>query len=228
MVDNKVLIGVTTGEYARRADFYDYYNMLCMKHPDCMAMFSHDRSPAHGRNIIVEQALQHDCSHVLFIDDDMAFQSNALAQLLSHGKDIVSGLYLSRAYPHQPLIFDIAAEDGSCLNAYLNGDESRLKEIVAAGFGFCLIKIDVFKKMERPWIRLGELNSEEWCDDIGFFNRVRKAGFKAYCDMECLIGHIGTVIVKPVRENGEWFTGYDTSGKGLVTTPQINTKLVHK
>lgn len=216
----KILIGVSTGEYARRADFYDYFNML--KKPDnSLILFSHDRSPAHARNIIAQTALEHNCSHVLFIDDDMAYKPEALYQLLEHNKDVVSGLYLGRAYPHQPLIFDLADDDGKCLYAYLEGNESRLIPIVNCGLGFVLIKTEVFKNLEKPWVRLGELDPQEWCDDIGFFNRVRNAGFELYCDTECRVGHIGTMIVWPVYKDGAWYTGYDTGGKGMISTPQI-------
>lgn len=222
MVDSKVLIGCVTGEYARRADFYDYYNTL-EKPANVMAMFAHDRSPAHGRNIIIHQALKHDATHVLFIDDDMAFPKDSLNRLLEHDVDCVSGLYLRREYPHQPLIFDYADDEGRCLYTYLEGNEEGLKPIVAAGLGFCLIKTAVFKKMEQPWIRLGELDPQEWCDDIGFFNRFREAGFQAYCDMNCRIGHIATMIVWPnYGEDDKWYTGYDTgSSKGMINTPQI-------
>lgn len=220
MVEHKVLIGLLTQEYARRADFYDYFNLL-EKPPGTFMIFCHDRSPAKGRNLIIEAALDNNCTHILFMDDDMACKPEALLQLLEHDKDIVSGLYLSRSYPHQPLIFDVADDSGSCLYAYLTGNESRLKEIVAAGLGFCLVKTDVFRRLEKPWIRLGELNNEEWCDDIGFFNRVRKEGIKVYCDMECRIGHIGTMIIWPNYKDGKWSSGYDTNGKQTIDIPQF-------
>lgn len=219
---SKVLIGVITGEYARRADFYDYYNLL-IKPLDCAVLLCHDRSPAKGRNLVIQAALDNDCSHVLFVDDDMAYRPNSLNQLLEHDVDIVSGLYLSRSYPHQPMIFDVADDSGACLYVYLTDGEDRLREIVAAGFGFLLIKTDIFNRMEKPWVRLGELDSEQWCDDIGFFNRVRKLGIKSYCDMECWIGHMGTMIVWPNRNTlGKWMTAYDTNGSGMLNTPQIS------
>lgn len=225
MVDSKVLIGVVTGEYARRADFYDYYNLL-EKPAGCVVLFCHDRSPAHGRNLIIEQALLNDCTHVLFIDDDMAFDADSLNKLIADDKDIVSGLYLGRAYPHQPLIFDYADEEGRCLYSYLEPDTPHLKKIVAAGFGFCLIKTSVFKRMEKPWVRLGELQSDEWCDDLGFFNRARLSGIDdIWCDTSVRCGHIGTVIVWPKFENGQWLTGYDTGGKGMLSTPQITSEM---
>jgi glycosyltransferase involved in cell wall biosynthesis len=217
----KILIAASTGEYARRADFYDYMNML-EKPAGSILMYSHDRSPAAARNVIFQQAIDYQCTHVLLVDDDMAFRSNALAQLLEHDKDIVSGLYLGRAYPHKPLIFDLADDTtGSC--AYVNLNDStqggRLKRIVAAGFGFCLIKVSILDRMEQPWVRLGELDPQQWCDDIGFFNRARKSGIESWCDMECRVGHIGTMIVWPNFQDGMWFTGYDT-GQGSINVPQ--------
>jgi len=222
MVDRKVLIGVPTGEYARRADFYDYYNLLS-KPVGTMAMFVHGPSPAKNRNQIIDQAIEHKCSHVLFIDDDSAFKSDALIQLLEHDKDIVCGLQLRREYPHQPLIFDHMKSDGQSLYSYLNGDETRLKRIAACGFGFVLIKTTVFEKMEKPWVRIGELDPQEWSDDIGFFKRAREAGVtEMYCDMECRIGHISTMVVWPNKVDGKWYTGYDTRGdEGMLNTPQI-------
>jgi hypothetical protein len=224
MEPNKVLIGVITGEYARRADFYDYYNLLT-KPPDCAVLFCHERSPAKGRNMLIDAAKQHNCTHILFIDDDMAYKPDALLKLLEHDVDIVSGLYLSRAYPHHAFVFDLADEDGSCFPMYLTPGGPRLKPIEAAGFGFLLIRMTVFDKLEKPYVRLGELNKEEWCDDIGFFNRIRQAGIKSYVDMDVMIGHMGTMIIWPNRDTqGAWMSGYDTNGTGVINTPQIQPK----
>lgn len=222
MARTKVLISVTTGEYARRADFYDYFHLL-KKPENSMVLFCHDRSPAHGRNMIIDAAREQKCTHVLFIDDDMAYKPNALEQLLENAdRDIVSGLYLSRAYPHQPVVFDLADDGGAAFPMYLlPGDIQRLKPIVAAGFGFLLVSMRVFEGLEKPYVRLGELNKEEWCDDIGFFKRVREAGFKAYVDTECCVGHMGTMIIWPNYKDGQWHSGYDTGGTGAINTPQI-------
>jgi hypothetical protein len=213
----KVLIGASTGDVPRRADFFDYLDIL-EKPIGSIIMRSHERSPAAARNIIFQQALDYGCSHVLLVDDDQAFQPNALMLLLQHDVDIVSGLYFQRAWPHRPLIFDLAHENGECRYFSMNGNKQRLVPIVAAGFGFLLLKVDILAKLEKPWVRLGELNPEEWCDDIGFFNRVRKVGIKSYCDLQCKIGHMGTMIIWPNEVDGEWFAGYDT-GPGAVNVP---------
>lgn len=222
MVDNKVMIGLITQNTVPRPDFYDYLTM--MKKPEgSMQVFCHDRSPAKGRNLVIEAAIENRCTHILFVDDDMAMKEDALSQLLSHDKDIVSGLYLVGSYPHQPVIFDIADEEtGACLFSYLDNDTPALKPIVCAGFGFVLIKMGVFERLEKPYVRLGELDPENWCDDVGFFNRVRKAGIQSYCDTECRVGHMKTMIIWPTKEGGKWFSGYDTSGLGMmINVPQI-------
>jgi len=220
MVNNKVLIGVITMEYGRRADFYDYYNLL-IKPEGSMVLFRHDSSPAHGRNLLIQAAQENNCTHVLLIDDDMAYKPDALLKLLEHDKDIVSGLYLHRSYPHAPLAMDLADDNGSCAPMYLLDTMQGLQPIVAAGFGFLLVKTSVFDKLEKPYVRLGELDPEQWCDDIGFFNRVRKAGIQSYVDLDVRIGHMGSMTIWPNYEGGQWHSMYDTNGVGGINIPQI-------
>lgn len=223
MARNKVLIGVITDEYARRADFYDYYHMM-EKPEDALVAFNHNRSPARGRNELINAAIEQNCTHILFIDDDMAYPPDACNNLLKHDVDVVSGLYFSRAYPHNPLAFDLADDDGSAFPMYLTEGKKGLQPIVAAGFGFLLVKISVFEKLEKPYIRLGELNPQEWCDDIGFFNRLRAAGVQSYVDLDVKIGHMGTMIIWPDQQDGKWFSGYDTNGTTKINIPQFIPK----
>lgn len=223
--DTKVIVGVPTAEFARRADFYDYLNLLDLP-PGTIKTCVHGQSPARNRNVIINQAIEHNCTHILFLDDDVTFKPNLLTSLLAHDKDIVSGLYLMRAYPHQPIIFDVAKEDGMCRHYYPTDEESGLVEIVTCGFGAVLIKTEIFKSLEKPYVRLGELELDHWCDDTGFFKRVRAAGFKLYCDLDIQVGHIASCIVWPGKINGKWNTIYDTGGRGLVNFPSLKPSTV--
>jgi organic radical activating enzyme len=221
--NTRIMIGVPTPNYSRNDSFYDFYNLMD-KPGGSLCSFSRGQSPARGRNMIIEQALTHDCTHIMFIDDDTAPPKDIIARLLAHDKDIVTGLYVMRTYPHQPIIFDFADEKGACLHHYLEDGNDGLVPIVAAGLGACLIKIEVFKKLEKPWIRLGELEPDHWCDDIGFFRRAREAGFKAYCDQSVTVGHFGQMTLMPVYQDGKWFTSYNTQGVQTVMIPQFNPK----
>lgn len=221
MVDTKLLIGYTTAEYARRADFYDYLFMV-EKPANSVILPCHDASPAKARNMLAQAAIDTNCTHLLIIDDDMEFRGDVIKRLIEHDKEIITGLYLQRSWPHRPLTFDFVEEDGSALYSYLESDKTGLQEIANCGLGFCLIKTDVFKQMAKPWFRLGEYDPQEWSDDIGFFNRATKVGFKIYVDLDIMIGHIGTVIIRPEYDKDEkkWYTSYNTDGKTSVRIPQ--------
>ncbi len=222
----RVMIAVPTAEMARRADFYDYFNIL-VKPEDSLITLVHGQSPARGRNMAIKQALDHNCTHIFFIDDDLAFKPDLLLRLLAHDKDIVSGYYLMRNYPHQPILFDYADEDGKCRHMYPADDQSGLVEAVAYGLGCCLIKTDVLLAMkeeckDNTWVRLGELEPDHWCDDIGFFRRVRDYGFKLFCDLNAPCGHMAQVTIWPDRVNDAWYTTYDTNSQhGKVSFPAL-------
>jgi hypothetical protein len=220
MVRNKTLISIVTGSQVPRPDFYDYYNQL-VKPPDCATASCHDRSPAHGRNLVIDAAIENEFTHILFIDDDCFPSPDSLLRLLENDVDIVSGLYLTGSYPHAPIVFDVMDERGASGPIYLTDDMRGLVPIKAAGLGFLLVKTEIFKKLEKPYIRLGELDAEQWCDDIGFFKRVNDAGIRSYCDLNVCIGHAKTMIVKPLFKDEIWYTSYDTGGTGVINTPQF-------
>ena len=216
----RIMLGIPTGEYGRRADFYDYFSALD-KPNGTVVMFSHGQSPAKNRNLIIEEAIKNDCTHVMFIDDDMAFEPDSMMKLAEHSDlDVVFGLYLLRNFPHYPVIFDEAHSDGKCKFMFLTPDKEGLVEVVNGGTGFVLIKTDVFKAMEKPWFRLGEIIKDEWCDDVGFFNRVRQTGFKMYCDLAVRAGHMMHVTLWPLRDEGNWFSTYITNTGDTIKFPQ--------
>ena len=219
-MDKKILIGLSTGEHIRRAEFLPHF--MGLERPDgTVAMSVHGQSPAKSRNMIVEQAFDSKCTHVFFLDDDMVPPRDTLMKLASHDKDIVSALYLLRSFPHYPALFDKAYTNGKCKFTFLNDqlDSDGLVQAVNCGLGCILISIDVFRRLEKPWVRLGEISKDDWCDDIGFFNRAREAGFDIWCDLSATVGHMTNVVVWPEKHNKEWFTNYKHSN-GNILIPQ--------
>lgn len=214
----KILIGISTGHIARQAIFYDYYHLL--EKPEGTGLITvHGQSPARGRNIILEQALEHGFDHVFLLDDDMAYKADLLTRLIAHGKDVVTGYYLMRNYPHQPVVFDNAFPDGRCTHHFTPDEETGLIEIVNCGLGACLIKTSVLEGLEKPWVRLGELEKDHWCDDIGFFLRLREKGIRLYCDLDAHVGHMHFMTIWPRRIDDKWVVSYDTYGKSEVSFP---------
>lgn len=216
----KVLVGLSTMEYIRKADFLP--NFLALEKPlDSFMVTVHGQSPAKARNIIIEQALKIDATHVLFVDDDMAYPVDALLKLLEHDKDVVTALYLMRSYPHFPVAFDEAYENGKCKFMFLthNPEATPLVPIVNCGLGFVLIKTEVFRALSEPWVTLGEIEKDGWCDDVAFFNKVRKAGFGMFMDLNVRCGHMTSLTLYPTYLNGQWHSEYKNEG-GNVLFPQ--------
>ena len=221
----KIMLGVPSAGFIRNSLFLDFYGQL-EKPAGTLITSTHGASPANGRNMMIQAAIEQKCTHILFMDDDMAPQKDSLMKLLAHDLDIVGGLYLMRNYPHFPLAFDEAWEDGQNRHLLLSPETHGLIEVTNTGLGFCLFKIDVFKKMEGPfWIRLGEIQPDGWCDDIGFFNRARKAGFKIFVDTNVTIGHLSQMILYPQFANGIWNTVYKTAAADGIQVPQLTPVL---
>jgi hypothetical protein len=211
----KVVMGIPTMEFARQARFYDALYSI-QKPENTLMSLAHGQSPASNRNAIIKNALADpEVTHVFFIDDDVLIPSDALMKLLAHDKDIVSGLYLFRSFPHAPIAFNAAMSDGKCRFKFLNDDETGLVQVANIGLGCVLIKREVFERLGGPnWITIGQLNSQEWNDDIEFFNRCRSFGYKLWLDLDVRCGHMASVAVWPDYQDGKWLTVYDTQGRG--------------
>lgn len=220
MVDTnpKILVGLATSEYIRRADFLPYFLALD-KPAGTLISTVHGQSPARSRNLIIEQALANDVTHILFIDDDMAIPPDTLIRLFNHDKDVVSALYILRSYPHFPAAFDKFYEDGRCRFMFLDKNVKGLVPIVNCGLGCVLIKIDVFKKLKSPWVTLGSIIKDGWCDDIAFFNKVREAGFEMFCDTDARVGHMHSLVLWPSCHDEVWYTEYKNDN-GNILVPQ--------
>jgi hypothetical protein len=216
----KVLIGISTAEIARQAIFYDHIDLLG-KPDNTLITRCHGQSPAAARNLIIKQALKNECTHVLFLDDDVVLRPDTLYRLLNHQVSIISGLYLMRNNPHLPICFATADENGWCTHKRLKNSELGMQEVVAAGLGCLLIETKVFEAMKFPWITMGELDPENWCDDLSFCMRARKAGFRIHVDLNIPVGHMATVTIWPNRIRDEWHVTYDTAGTNVASFPMV-------
>lgn len=227
----KVLVCVPTAEFARQAVFYDHLRLAMDPTYVRGYIGLHAQSPARNRNIGIQQLLNkpEDFTHIFFVDDDVILPQDTLKKLVAHDKDIVSGAYLMRAYPHQFIAFDSHNGKGGARHLYPELGVNGLVEVANMGLGCCLIRREVFEKMLpdcsiqgndcHDFVRLGELVTDHWCDDFGFFKRAQEHGFKLFMDLSVKCGHMCTMTVYPDYKDGRHLVRYDTNGKNCVTFP---------
>ena len=159
------------------------------KHVDCPRI-----NVAEARNLLADYALKQNCTHILFIDDDMTFPQDACIRLLDHDKDIISGLAFKRREDYSPCIYNVI--DGT-LTTITDKIKKGLIEVDACGAAFLLVKMEVFEALTLPYFVWGDksLGIHEADggvgEDISFCLRAKKAGFKVFVDTDLIIKHIG-------------------------------------
>ena len=157
-----------------------------------------------SRNSLARRAIVEGFDRVLWLDSDMKFSPDLLHKLaadLDEGRDMVSGIYITRKPPYKPVIFEKVGYDhieGSMevkpyAHSYYNYPQDQIFEVEACGFGAVLMNTSLLKEVEQnyglpfaPILGFGE--------DISFCLRVKELGKKMYCDSNVKVGHVGMCV----------------------------------
>lgn len=150
---------------------------------------------AEGRSYCVIQALKHNCSHILFIDDDMTFPEDTIERLLAHGKEIVGVNSMSRTLPLTTTV--ALLKDGEHwphdhVPPYYKMP-TELFEVYSIGMGVALIDLSIFDTIEKPWFKFHTHESGKILigEDAWMCLQARNKGYKIWCDPTLSIGHWG-------------------------------------
>lgn len=154
-----------------------------------------------SREDLANQALDREATHLLWLDSDMSFPEDLFHRLLEHDLDAVACNYVQRIIPAHS-----NARDTNGVELLTYEDSSGLEEAQSAGYGACLIKTDVLKRMSRPWFDTVWFHKEKtgkihWPDrydllgeDVFFFKKLKaELGVSLYIDHDLShqIGHMG-------------------------------------
>lgn len=208
----KVIIALVSAEMPRFACAYESISFL-QKPEDTFVSYARGCSPAENRNNVIKKALKENATHILFVDDDMTFQPDALLRLLKHDLPVVSGYYLQRGVPFRPLLMDKFQEDMQARWFFPKDTDKGLIDVVATGAGFLLINTRIFKGMKAPYFTLGQIDKEGWSDDIHFFYKLHQMNVAVYVDLDLPIGHMALANIWPDKKDGKWITTLDCNGR---------------
>jgi hypothetical protein len=155
-----------------------------------------------GRNKIVREFLDSDCTDLVFLDADVDWEPEGLVKLCQYDLDIVGGVYPYRREYSEEMPVRLKQDARP---------ESDLLEVEGLPTGFMKIRRSVLESMaakapvyfdkyietalvfDRP--TPGE-DKTRWGGDVDFCNRWRAQGGKIYAALEIRLGHTGTVVVR--------------------------------
>lgn len=187
----KILIAIPT---SREIDIQCAASLIGMKRKGKIGVFAPQSYAIDAsRNLIVEHALEIGYDYILWVDSDMILPKNTLLRLLSHNKDIVSGVYS----------YKVINGENAVVKRYSKTDEDTyedvsLKEIRETkelmlvdgiGFGCVLTKVDIFNKIEQPWFKY----EKDLGEDIFFCRKAQETGIEIFVDPTVKAGHVGQV-----------------------------------
>ena len=154
---------------------------------------------AQGRIYCVVQAMKNKSDWILYVDDDMTFEPNALEVLMETGKEIVGVNSYSRVLPLSTTVMQMDKDgkykDPSKHMPYEMKVPEELFEALAIGMGVALIKMEVFEKIKKPWFKF-DMHPEGWMkqgEDAWFCSQARKVGYKIWVQPKVKVGHLGTL-----------------------------------
>lgn len=222
--DVKLLIVRVTAELPR---YYEYYDSLerIISPPGTDVLAIHSSSPAKNKNIAIKQALDDGrYTHVFLTDDDHIYPPDTIMKLLARNVDVISGVYCMKMSPFPMIAFNKPNEKGQSQFIDFNKlGEDECVEVSRVPGGCLLVTTFALQEMkavldrtnylfgggfnpiwEGKWFTLGQIEPDNWCDDLWFCDRVRDAGFKIYIDTSVRIGHITKCVLTPEYTDGKW------------------------
>lgn len=157
-----------------------------------------------AHNDLIRRFLEEtDAERFFLLEDDIAVQPLIAARIATHQADVVTGLYVARREPYNPLIYRSVDERGTCQNLQpaevgeLLGDP-REHPIELCGTGMLSISRRVLETIPPPWFEGSQVAQDAATEggtghDFGFCIKARQAGFTvAYDSSQLMYGiHLG-------------------------------------
>lgn len=155
-----------------------------------------------GRNILADTAVREGFDRVLWLDSDMVFDPYLFRRLSEHldlGKEMVSGLYVSRKAPIHPVIYKSIRRDpldnGFLPVAEACSDYPRdsLFPVAGCGFGAVMMTTELLRRLQTAY-GLPFTPLPGFGEDLSFCLRVQELGAEIWCDSSIKLGHAGMTV----------------------------------
>ena len=155
-----------------------------------------------GRNLLSETAIRDGFDRVLWLDSDMVFDPFLFRRLSEHldlGREMITGIYVSRKAPIRPVLYKSIrrdpAENGFTPVAETWYDYPRddLFRVAGCGFGAVMMTTELLKAV-RDRYGLPFSPMPGFGEDLSFCLRVEELGREIWCDSSIKLGHAGSAV----------------------------------
>lgn len=190
-VTKRILVGVPTNKYIETETFKSIFDLDVPDGYKLDFQYFYGYQVDQIRNLIASWAKNYD--YLMSVDSDIVLPRDTLTKMLAADKDIISGLYIQRIPNTQTLEVYMDYAGGVVNIPYPMLINSPISEIAACGMGCCLIKGEVFRKMEYPhfYYKSALDHKDTVSEDVYFCLKARAAGFTVWADPSIKCDHIG-------------------------------------
>jgi hypothetical protein len=195
--NKKILIAVPTNKYIETETFKSIYDLKVPEGYTTEFQFFYGYQIDQIRNLIAEWAKHYD--YLFSVDSDIVLPEDSLIKMLNADKDIISGLYIQRIPDTHTLEVYKDIPSGGCDNIpYEEIKNKGVEQIAACGMGCCLIKGEVFRKMEYPhfYYKSALDHKNTVSEDVYFCKKARSLGFTVWADETIRCDHIGQTVFR--------------------------------
>jgi len=201
-VNKRILIAVPTNRNIEAQTFKSIYDLIIPQGVTVDFQYFWGYQVDQVRNLIAHWTINNGYDYLFAVDSDISFPPDTLQRLLSHDKDVVSGIYIQRI-PGQHTI-EIMRKNQFGGVSHIDWSEISGQGLVlidGCGFGCALIKSQVFKAIPYPHFLYHSAidHSNTLSEDVHFCNLARDHGFKLWADTDVICDHIGSWTFKVER-----------------------------
>lgn len=192
-----ILIAIPTAKYIEVETFKSLWDLDVPEGYKLDFQYFYGYNIDQIRNLVSEWAKKYD--YLLSVDSDIILPKDTLTKMLAADKDIISGLYIQRIpNTHTVEIYMVTPTGGMTNIPYEMLKDKGIVEVAGCGFGACLVKGEVFRKMEYPhfYYKSALTHRDTVSEDVYFCKKARDLGFKVWADTTILCDHKGTSYYK--------------------------------
>jgi len=128
--------------------------------------------------------------YMLTVEEDNLPPADGILKLYESMEkyDVVQGLYWTKGEMGQPMIYgDPKVMPKNFIPQVPVPD--TLQECNGLGMGFNLFKIEMFKRLPKPWFKTQQDAGGGFSQDLYFYNNAGKEGYRFACDTRVKVGH---------------------------------------